>query len=85
MTITFNSRVTGEYDVYKNNDTGVYAVNGDVDNSMGSWLQPNNKKFGHESYHISADSQWQNESNSQVREAAGPRYRQTQARFQTDS
>ena len=34
-------------------------MNGDVDNSMGSWLQPNNDKFGNESYHMSADSQSQ--------------------------
>lgn len=55
----FNERVTAVYDVYKHNDTVSFAVNGDVDNSAGSWLQPNNEKFGNDSYHISADSQSQ--------------------------
>lgn len=55
----FSERVTAEYDIYKHNDTVSFAVNGAVDNSAGSWLQPNNDKFGNESYHMSADSQLQ--------------------------
>jgi hypothetical protein len=55
VTTSFNDRVIAEYDTYKHNDTGSFALNGDVDNSAGSWLEPSSDEFGNEAYHIPLD------------------------------